>query len=690
MKNIDKFINELSENYKEYFSRDDIKNILEINSVIDDSPISPGKKLAIEYLSFTGKKDSGDIINFKKEFQKGVNIIIADNLRGKSTILKVIKASLTGDFKTIKADVEKWINSVVLGFCINDKHYTISIDRKARFKGSLYSISWRRFKSNNYRNVDIVFKEIDNKLYKHEIEKFFFNQFSYYSLKWTQKSSAKDKNELLEAGASWKTYYKTIYLESKDSSSFYGGQNQKLFQMLLGLENTYFINRLVVKRELLQFNISKQKDYQNSIFERNNYDKKYMMSRLDEIQIEIEKIDKENNIDNILELKIKYNDNLQCINENSRNILDLNEALKQLESELRRVERKIESNKLDKGRLLKEISKNKRLLIDLNEYIEVEQFFSDLEIKCCPSCDSKIDNTKKKIGVCPLCHEHVDKIESNKDNYIDKIKNIEELLNRLNKEVELIENQFKILIKELDELIVNRMGIQEKIKDLELKNIESDINTKNIYKKIKNIDVIDKYSDDKKNELIEERAILRYKIDNLFQDNKNDDNLKGEAELEVLSKTIEFLEIMRYEKSKNIINELKTIMLNEIHQFGLLSITDVNIDSKFNISYIQNGVPIKFDSISEGEQLRVKLAFYLSIIQMDIEKNIGRHTRFLVIDSPNKEEGDSRYLEGLKDILLNIDRRYKENLQIIIGTASRGLENILRHQSVYVEGEYLF
>ena len=131
-------------------------------------------------------------------------------------------------------------------------------------------------------------------------------------------------------------------------------------------------------------------------------------------------------------------------------------------------------------------------------------------------------------------------------------------------------------------------------------------------------------------------------------------------------------------------------MLNEIHQFGLLSITDVNIDSKFNISYIQNGIPIKFDSIPEGEQLRVKLAFYLSIIQMDIEKNIGRHTRFLVIDSPNKEEGDSRYLEGLKDILLNIDRRYKENLQIIIATASRGLENILKHQSVYGEGEYLF
>lgn len=191
--------------------------------------------------------------------------------------------------------------------------------------------------------------------------------------------------------------------------------------------------------------------------------------------------------------------------------------------------------------------------------------------------------------------------------------------------------------------------------------------------------------------LIAEEAVLLYKKTVTNEENVSTVNLvKSEAIFNVLNDTIKFLDTDRYERSKFILDTLSNIMLNEIHEFGLDSITDIKIDNKINITYVQNNIAMKFDDIAEGEQLRAKLAFYLALIQMDIEKNFGRHTRFLIIDSPNKEEGDATYLEGLKQVLLSINNRYEDSLQILIGTATREFEDIIENQTVYLKGEYVF
>ena len=127
-----------------------------------------------------------------------------------------------------------------------------------------------------------------------------------------------------------------------------------------------------------------------------------------------------------------------------------------------------------------------------------------------------------------------------------------------------------------------------------------------------------------------------------------------------------------------------------MHNSYVNSITNVNISKHFKIEYEQDGEYISFDDIVEGEQLRVKIAFYLSLIQLDIEYNFGRHTRFLIIDSPSKEEGDSVYLEGLTNVLQNIESRFGDNLQILIGTAERDLSDIISNQTIVETGEFLF
>lgn len=158
----------------------------------------------------------------------------------------------------------------------------------------------------------------------------------------------------------------------------------------------------------------------------------------------------------------------------------------------------------------------------------------------------------------------------------------------------------------------------------------------------------------------------------------------------MLEISIDYFINKRFEESKPVLTSLEDLMLNEIHAFGLPSITKIHIDKLFNIEYTQNGTRIKFEDIAEGEQLRVKLAFYLSIIQLDIQKNYGKHPRLLMIDSPAKEEGDNKYLEGLKAVLADIENRYADKLQILIGTAERNLSDIVRSQFVYEADQYVF
>ncbi len=189
---------------------------------------------------FKGIKTNGDVINFSQEIKAGITIWIADNLRGKSSLFKIIKFALTGR-NDLKHDVKKWLTHILVGFRINDKHYSVYFDRSSRsLLAKLYGKDFASFLEVEDSDLAPIFEVTNEEKYQDNIEDFFFKQFSYYSLKWTQKDSRKEVNELNDARASWATYFKSIFLESKDSDRLmYGDQGKKIFQMLLGLQLTY-------------------------------------------------------------------------------------------------------------------------------------------------------------------------------------------------------------------------------------------------------------------------------------------------------------------------------------------------------------------------------------------------------------------------------------------------------------------
>lgn len=699
-----KFAQEIYEQFKDSLTKEEVDELLNLTDEYNkDTPVSTGKRLILANVRIIGEKEtsaiqdySGAKIDFNLNLKSGVNILIADNLKGKSSVFKVIKYALTGN-NSLKPNIKKWIQHAFVNFYINEKEYTAYLDLTQR---SIYACLLNGF-TNSVEDLEtnldeIVFEANSESSYQEQMNDFIFNQFTYYSLKWTQKSSAKDNVELLEAGASWKTYFKSILLESRDSNSLmYGSQGKKVFQMLLGLELTYPINRLSIKKDMLSFDKAKEKSYSENQKKQAEKHLLKFQKRFDEIEAEIDRIQtKSKEKNNLAPVYKEYNSTLELIKLENKRAQKLAIDRQEKNKELNTIKNKQTKNREEAFRLNKELEKSIKQLNDLKEYVEIGVLFSNLDIKHCPSCNHDVTESHKKISLqehkCSLCGDSIEDETSSIDTevYDEKITNLELTVKNIEEEIEKLNIQKNELQESYDSCYDKLVSLGQLDNDKQdttllssrLQELEDIINSS------KNEVPPD---ENQKNKLIAEKAVLQFQINELVN-KKPKEVADFDTKIKLLNYAIEKLSEERLSIGSKVIDRLSKLMTSEIQALGLNSITEIKIDDNFEIQYKQDDDFITFDNIAEGEQLRAKIAFYLSLIQLDIEFNFGRHTRLLIIDSPGKEEADSKYLEGLSQVLNSIESRYSDNLQILIGTAERQLSGILKNQIEIPVGEYVF
>lgn len=699
-----KFIEELYEEYKNELDKSEVEDLLNLNDEYNrDTPMSTGKRLIVDRVTLLGKKEilenqvySGADINFALPFSSGVNILIADNNKGKSSIFKVIKYALTGT-NSLKANIKKWINYSFVNFSINEKKYTVYMDlTKRNMNTCLCNGSINTLEDLETLNEDKIFEARSEILYQELIKDFFFKQFTYYSLKWTQKSSQKDKDELLEAGASWKTYFKSILLESKDSNSLmYGDQGKKIFQMLLGLELTYPINRLSIKKDMLNFEKAKEQSFSERQKKQTQNNLENYQKRLAEIDNEIKIFQKQDQQKvNLASYSNEYNSIIDVIMiENSKSLeIEKRKQAKNLELNSNRANQQNNQNEIN--RLKKEVEKAQKQKTNLKEFLEIGILFSNLDIKQCPSCNHDVTEEQKQTRIhnkrCALCNDSIEHEEHEIDTevYTEKIENLETTIKSLYEEIHSLEKVNDSLQESYEQVSIEIVSTEQQ--KSELKDV-SELSKR--FQELEELINDEKSkvtpSDNAKEKLISEKAVIQFQLEELLS-TKSVEVSNYETKINLLNSAIKKLSKKRYGLGNRVLDRLSEIMKNEIRDFGLTSITEVKISDNFEIYYKQDNDFVAFDSIAEGEQLRAKIAFYLSLIQLDIEFNFGRHTRLLIIDSPGKEEADSKYLDGLASVLKSIETRYGDKLQILIGTAERGLTDVVKNQKVYPEDTYVF
>lgn len=97
--NYEKFVKDIHSTYSEKLSLAEIQAILDLEEGYSsqDTPVSTGKKLVITGVFFKGKKTNDIEIDFSQKITTGINIWVADNLSGKSSLFKIIQFYLKGN-----------------------------------------------------------------------------------------------------------------------------------------------------------------------------------------------------------------------------------------------------------------------------------------------------------------------------------------------------------------------------------------------------------------------------------------------------------------------------------------------------------------------------------------------------------------------------------------------------------------
>lgn len=696
--NFDNFTKKIHKEFEQDFKTEEVKKLLSLDDdYLKDSPVSTGKRLIIDTLKFSGVKPKplDSKFSFSHKFNEGINLLIASNLKGKSSIFKIIRFALTGNKPE---NIGKWLEQVLLIFRISDKTYTSYLDLS---NGNLKAKLINGFIDDydTAKTSDSIWETTSNSDFESRIKDFFFNQFSYYPLKWTQKDSRKDVLDLKEAGTTWRTYFHSIYLESKDSTKLsMGAQEVKVFEMLLGLELTYPINRLRIKLD----GIESDKSIHELQFKKRN---DLRESKIEELQQQITRKQEEYNaimekrkgpikVIDTSHLYTEYDRLTNILNTENRRIHEDQEKLTSLNKKKNSLQKKITNYENSISKLIEEKEHKERKIIELAEYLKTKAFFSNLDIQHCPNCNHEVSeeriNLQRKNHKCSLCSEmiNVPGIDDSKENITSTINGLKESVALYQAEIDKTQ---KLLNQKESIFTATENNIKEinlhPIQDLEKIKQDISIVEKTITETQSNVQ--QPISDNELIELIKEIGGLESQLKslNLIDENVNTDYVK---QIELLKYAIDILKGQRYEEAKDLITKLEVLMLSEVKRFGINNISKITISQNMDIKYTQYEEDKKFDSFVEGEQLRLKIAFYLSLMQLDISENFGRHTRFLIIDSPTKEEADDEYLGGLKTELQTINNKYKNDLQIFIGTANRSFEDQFENQLVINKGEYVF
>lgn len=583
------FIKYVHQHFDSEISIEEVTAILQLEEDYNkDSPASLGKSLVLNRLIFSGKKISGQEFIFDQKLYKGINVWIADNHKGKSTIFKVIKFALTGT-DDIKSDIKNWISEIILEFQVGAHTFTCFIDKTGRCRGAMYSFGIERYlELRDTQKLETIGKEIEFEFksrtqFVEKLQEFFFEHFSFYTLKYTHHSGSKEELGLTTAKLSWSTYFKSIYLESNNyeylffDQEKFGSQGRKIFEMILGLPLTYPINMLTMQSDRVSEEIGKLKLVDKSKIETDKSKKLEIESKHAIVTQNINLLRKsESLLFDGKPLIDEYNILQMRINENRKKARIATDKYQAESARINPLEGEITNLENDLRKINDEIQRLAKQEINVELYKEAGSFFSNLDIKTCPHCDVEVSELKKENErvkhVCALCGEtseqqRVDEAElrakligirAEKAGHTAKSLEIQKNISNRKEEMQILKTLVADLLSKLpDSTVVD-------IDNGRLKEIEYEIETLN-KERNRSKELIEK-----KEGLIKEEAVLKFQLEEMVKE-KSSENADKIDQLLLRKAILDFallaLEKKRIQLNKDILAKLQQLILAMIYGF---------------------------------------------------------------------------------------------------------------------------
>ena len=620
------------------YSVEAVKSVIQKYEIQQSPNIGIPKHLHINELKFSGVKEGKftDEFNFNFDNLKpGIYGVISDNnLRGKTTVLEVIKWLLRGSSSgLLQEGVKQWIHKASIVFKIDSESYMVKLtNSKNEVQGELLNI----LESENKQIGEFY----SNDEFESCMSEFMIKQFSLDKISAFRNGKIEE-----EVGKkvyhSWSSLASALFISTNYSSLFgdntMDGLINRLMNMYLGLPWISTYTALKTIESQIKSENKVEDIHLNKEIERKK--KRYQEIEL-ELKVKEELIKKfpsdKDTREKLNVARVKYG-------EISRELTSLDRALRKLSEEFEAI---------------KETRKNDKIRINnFKEDLAANAIFKRLNPTCCPHCESKIDKLKiekeKTTHHCAIC-----------DSSLLESEDSEVLLNELQINLKASEKGYNEVNREYirkndthSKLTSTLLALQKEIEQFESE--------------------LDSFSERIKVEKDITRLLVLKEEYSISVEKPITSTVKGKPidEKKIISKAIEITKGRFENLQKELLKEVSDEILRISKLVGLGNIESVNLTATPNLKLEKDGSSTSYSSCSEGEKLRLKVITTIALLSVAEKKKLGRHPGLLLIDSPGAQEVSDHDLnsliEGLKQLTTELPF-----LQIII--ASRASDVILK------------
>lgn len=581
--------------------------------------------LRVRRIAFTGRKtlrdqDPADV-DFEWEFDEGLTAVTSEkNLRGKSTLLWLIRWGLTGERpELIPADVRAWIDRVQLD---------------AEVDGTAFTVAWT-VEDNGVNGTLKVGKQPAQSFTSHIafgrlMDSFMLDRLRLRAYRTWKTNSGGGDDDGATGEHGWTSQFHALLVRGEKVKAILGehtsdGQAQMLLQIFLGLPWAYTSKAATAAlgAEKAKFSASRRRATADEAARKKNVEPD--RKRLNEIGEELSKLAVSGAV-----APDEVDRRSAAFASASRTLAEATALYGSYRREVVVLRREADEAA-------------KRLAADREDQVIVS-LIGRVKPTACPRCSTAISEERiaheAERHTCSVCDEDLGDgaaISSAEPELIERAEVAAQALSA--GEEKLIE-----LKREMDAAAARRGEARTALQA-----------------------VLDRAPNQAAVRALEiEQATLRGRVQALGEAPTAND-LEEPLTLQVAAAAKELADDLRKGASGTLLNELGEEIVMIARAFGIDGIEEARPDLRAHLGITINGQRANYGGRADGEKLRLKLALIIGLLRVSENLGVGRHPGLLLVDSPFEQEMQEA---DIRRVLEELQRVCDETgLQVILATA---------------------
>ncbi|MCA9921460.1 MAG: hypothetical protein KC421_03760 [Anaerolineales bacterium] len=595
---------------------------------------------------------------YDRQLHTGINGWVADNSRGKSTILKIIVWALTGVEPNLKSDTLAWLQEVAIEIEIEDDGiYTIQFyvrPSKPTVDGRIVELPIDQIPKDS-PDIDSIKEFTGAKSMTFAIASFFGQRFGFQETEWVE--SKRYDISLKQKNISWEIYSQAMFLGSDNYNDFLFPDNtnrshhQKAVSAYLGLDLIACVSRL----EKLYREASQEHQLEDRRIKTNAT---HVEAKIKQLQRDLQIIDQ----------KIKDIDNNQAAIIDAEYVTLVQEQVAQLTDMHYNTHSGLNKFLIEERSFREEKNLARKQAQEMRESIQFKLYISGLDVERCPLCETNIPIEQGYLNLddpeCRVCHNPLQKSQdtTQQERFLKKA---EENIKRLDRELKRVKRSINTTREKLTSVERQLSERKEEYQDLSRQQ-RAGFTTE-------------------LRELLNKRGYISgqlEELDQLVPHNQEDYLRRLKQKSEVLNRAKIILQNHMAEYSKQALGHLQRKATELALAFRVKNVQEVFLNYKFDLFARQSGKPNIYSNMEMGEQLRMKIAFHLAFLELRVKNNIGRHPGVLIIDAPGGAEMTDEIFNAILSGISEIDAKYGDKVQILTASTRHELADAFPPENI--------